>query len=161
MPLPDAESLRLAVDIYVRHAWPGSLPASVERLCPPPDVDPAAWLMSDVAERTPSDACGLDDVRSFALRIGNSQYSNMKLRISRAPAADAFVFHVDAHDAMLAAPDGSPDAEALAALKAHNANLTRAIQGAWAAAGLLTEHRYLRQALQQHREAIESGEGDH
>ena len=71
----------------------------------------------------------------------------MKLRISRAPRCGAFVFHVDAHDAMLKAPEGSPDAGPLEELKAHNATVTRAIHEAWEAAGLLTERQHLRNAI--------------
>jgi len=145
--LPTAEDLRQAVALFVGAAFPDGPPGTVERFTPPSDADMRQWLMSDVTERAPDDAAPLEEVRSFALRIGNAMYPNMKLRISRAPRCGAFVFHVDAHDAMLKAPAGSPDAACLEELKAHNATISRAIHKAWETAGLLTERRHLRNAI--------------
>ncbi len=98
-PLPAPDEVRRAVAAYVIHAFDGQSPPSAERFLPPPDADMARWLMTDVAERSPGDTAELVDVRSFALRIGNAVYPNMKLRISRTPNGMAVVFHVDAHDA--------------------------------------------------------------
>ena len=144
---PTADEVQRAVAIFLARAFSGDAPASAEEFCPPADADMSQWLMSDIAERTPDACAPLDEVRSFALRIGNEIYPNMKLRISRTPNGGEWVFHVDAHDAMLRAPAGSPDAAALEDLKAHNAAITRAIHADWEAAGLLTERRYLRNAI--------------
>ena len=133
--------------LFVCAAFPDGPPASTDRFRPPADADMRRWLMSDVTERAPDDDAPLDEVRSFALRIGNALYPNMKLRISKAPNGCAFVLHVDAHDAMLKAPAGSPDAACLEELKTHNATVTRAIHAAWEDAGLLTERRHLRNAI--------------
>ena len=145
--LPTAAALRQAVALFVSAAFPDGPPATAGRFSPPADVDMSQWLMSDVTERAPDADTPLVEVRSFALRIGNAIYPNMKLRISRVPNGNGFVFHVDAHDAMLKAPAGSPDAACLEELKAHNAIISRAIHAAWEAAGLLTERRYLRNAI--------------
>ena len=150
--LPPIADIRQAAEIYIDQAYPDARPPEVQQFLPDADVDPATWLMSGLAERAPSDYDPLDQVRSFALRIGNRLYPNMKLRISRPPNSSCAVFHVDAHDAMLKAPAGSTDHVALQDIKAHNAELTARITAAWEAAGLLTERAYLRQEIARCRQ---------
>ena len=145
--LPGADELRRAVAIYVSLAYPSEEPPALRRFELPDGADVGAWLMTDVAERSPDETTPLDAVRSFALRLGNGLYPNMKLRISRPPSACCAVFHVDAHDAMLKAPDGSPDQRCLRDVKAHNSELVSRITDAWEREGLLTERIYLRQAI--------------
>ena len=118
------------------------------RVIPPDGFDPAEWLMSDLVERTPPDTPA-ESVRSFALRLGNSSYPHMKLRLSRPPKEDGFVFSVDSHDAFLAAAAGSPDSKALEQLKSHNAEIAKLISRAWDSAGLPTQQGYLRRKLRQ------------
>ena len=145
---PTAREIATAVDVFLCLAYDGSPPESAERFHPPADCDPAEWLMSDVTERSPVEE-PIEQVRSFAMRIGNSRYPHMKLRLSRPPNDDAFVFTVDAHDAMLKASRDSIDHEELEALKRHNARVAEAIVGEWERAGLLTEHDYLRRKMRQ------------
>jgi len=119
--LPTASVLRLAIEDYLRQAYGSAPPARVvEDFLPADDVDPVAWLMREMVLRDPPDA-PLSHVRSFALRVGNRRYPHMKIRLSRPPGQRAFVFSVDAHDAVLHAPPGSTDAAALAQLKRFNA----------------------------------------
>jgi hypothetical protein len=148
--LPTPQEIALAVSIYVDLAYPQGLPQPLRRLLPPPqDLQP--WIMSDCVERTPPDA-PLPVVRSFALRLGNSRYPHMKLRLSRPPRENRLVFSVDAHDAFLCAPKESADYEALEQLKRDNQALVSRISEAWDAAGLPTERAYLRQKIQQARD---------
>lgn len=149
--LPGTEEIRQAVSVYLRHAYPGGAPASTSRFLPPPGQPLGPWLMADLTERDPADA-PLAQVRSFAMRIGNEHYPHMKLRLSRPPNEREFVFSVDSHDAILSAPAGSPDSEALEELKRGNARIASAVHGAWDAAGLLTERNYLRRKIRQARE---------
>ena len=146
--LPSAEQIRLAVRVYLDHAYGGDPAPAARTRVPPEGFDPATWLMGEPVERNPADA-PLANVRSFALRLGNAQYPHMKLRLSRPPRDDRFVFSVDAHDAFLHAPPGSPDHEALEGLKRHNAAVAAAVLSAWEAGGLLTERIYLRQKIGQ------------
>lgn len=150
LPLLAAADIRRAVELYVARAWPEGAPPPAQRFLPPADADTRDWLMGDVPERDPSDA-PFDQVRSFALRIGNDQYPHMKLRLSRPPGESALVLSVDSHDAILSAPPGSPDAAALEELKRHNAEIASAVHAAWDAAGLLTERNYLRGKILQAR----------
>jgi len=151
MPLPSPEQLHRAVDLYLERAYTAR-PKDLDGKLPHTD-DLAAFLMGRSVERDPGNA-PLEQVRSFALRLGNDQYPHMKLRLSRPPRSEQFVFSVDAHDAFLHAPPESADYEPLEALKRHNAMLADTISTAWESAGLLTERSYLRQKIQEARERL-------
>ncbi len=146
--LPTAREIGLAIDIFLSEAYQAGPPPATDRFRPPEGCQPAKWLMTDVTERSPVDE-PLDMIRSFAMRIGNSQYPHMKLRLSRPPSDSVFIFTVDAHDAMLSAPADSADRQALEDLKSHNGLVAQAIVARWEQANLLTEHGYLRQKMRQ------------
>lgn len=148
-PLPSGDEIRRAVCLYLKHAYgAGDVPPAAQRLIPPASFRPEDWLMSDLIERDPASA-PLPVVRSFALRLGNAGYPNMKLRISRPPKDPVFVLSVDCHDAILRAPQGSADQEAMESLKRNNAAIASAIHAAWEADGLTTERGYLRRKIEQ------------
>jgi hypothetical protein len=141
------EELRKAIEIYLDLAYANAdHPETLERFLPEPGSEPAEYLMSDAVERTPPDV-PLKETRAFAIRLGNAQYPNMKLRLSRPPKDPLLLLSVDAHDAMLKVPPESPDYDALEALKAFNTELTDRIHKAWDQAELPTEKGYLRDAL--------------
>ncbi len=146
--LPDAATLARAVRMFLEIAYPQGTPDSAARFIPPDDVAAESWLMSQLVERTPSGAA-LGEVRSFVLRLGNAQYPHMKLRLSRVPGHDVYVLTVDSHDAILEAPVGSPDHEALEALKRHNAAVASQITSALNAANLPTEANFLREKIRR------------
>jgi hypothetical protein len=149
--LPSAEDIRAAIRIYFEHAWVEPPPERLQMYLPPEGFDPLALLMGDRVERTPAGAVTVEEVRSFALRIGNEEYPNMKLRLARPPEDRIFLFGVDAHDARLHAPPGSPDAAALEELKKHNAHIVAQVTAAWDEANLPTERSYLRAKIRQAR----------
>lgn len=146
------EMLRRAVGIFIEHAYGPAAPEELDKFVLPEDLAADEWLMSDVTERTPPDAT-VEHVRSFAMRIGNRHYPNMKLRLSRPPQQRVYLFSVDCHDAFLQAPVGSPDHEELEELKRRNAELASAIGAAWEQARppLPTEHSYLRDMIRNAR----------
>lgn len=145
--LPTGAELRRAIALYLYHAYDNEPPERILQSHPiEDDTDPRQWLMRDQVERDPSDA-PLEQVRSFVLRLGNKLYPHMKLRLTRAPRRDFYVFSVDSHDAFLHAKPGSPDQKALEELKRFNNNLARSIHAAWDKAGLNTEHAYLRRLI--------------
>ena len=150
MELPSPKQIRCAVEIYLKHAYEGAVPESIQPLLPGLDVDPASWLVGATAECDPSGAT-LDTLRSAAFRLGNFAYPNMKLRLSRPPNRAVFLFSVDSHDAVLQARPGTPDFAMLQELKAHNAKVAEAILADWDAADLPTERRYLRDIVSQVR----------
>ncbi|HOF19380.1 MAG TPA: hypothetical protein PK082_10760 [Phycisphaerae bacterium] len=146
--LPTADQIRQAVRVYLEHAYPEGIPPSAQRLVPPEGFRPSDWLSGNGVERDG----GPSGVRSFALRLGNAQYPHMKLRLSRPPKDEIYLFSVDSHDRFLHAEPGSSDFSQLEALKRYNARLAAAIDAAWGAAGLPTEKHYLRQKIRQARE---------
>jgi hypothetical protein len=148
MKLPSLEEIRNAVEIYLKHAYGGAIPDSIHLLLPGPDVDPAAWLVGPTAECDPPGAT-VKNLRSSAFRLGNFAYPHMKLRVSRPPNRDVFLFSVDAHDAILQAKPGTDDFAMLQELKTHNAKVAEAILADWDAAKLPTERRYLREIVEQ------------
>ncbi len=150
--LPTPDEVRRAILLYIEHAYAGAVSSPCDRFMPPETFDPAQWLMSEFIDRDPADA-PLANVRSFALRLGNTQYPHMKLRLSRPPNDTVFVFSVDAHDAFLHLAAGSPDYQALEDLKKINATIAAAVMAAWDSAGLLTERNYLRRRIQQARDS--------
>jgi len=149
--LPSEDQIRQAVELYLRHAYPSGPPEAIAERIPPEHFDPAEWLMGESVERDPPDA-PLAGVRSFVLRLGNVEYPNMKLRLSRPPSEQVFLFTVDCHDACLSAPPGSPDHDALEAMRAHNASLASMISASLDGAGLPTDRNYLRGKIRDIRE---------
>lgn len=115
---------------------------------PAEDSDRQKWLMSGFIEREPK-AAPLEDVRSFALRLGNPLYPHMKLKLARVPAEQEFVFLVDTHDEFLEAPAGTAEHESVQELKRRNTALAAVILERLEAAGLPTEHSYLRRKIEQ------------
>ncbi len=144
------QTILKALDIYRKHAYGGSWPDSVRTVLPDTDANPSDWLMNDMAEREPKDS-SLDGLVSVAFRLGNELYPNMKLKLTRTPEGDSFIFTVDAHDEVLIADEGSPDREMLEELKAHNAALSRDITREWDRAGIQTEKGYLRRRIRRHK----------
>lgn len=158
--LPPSGQVRQAVLLYVQCAYGPSQSPQAQKLVPPEQFETRDFLMSALVERDPSNA-PLEQVRSFVLRLGNPVYPHMKLRISRPPRSEEFVFSVDSHDAFLSAKPGTADYDMLEQLKKHNAALAETILGAWEAQDLPTERSYLRRKLQQAREQKSNGSDGH
>jgi hypothetical protein len=148
--LPSALQITQAVRIYLEVAYGGQCPPSIGRLVPPDSFEPAQWLMQGTAQRDPADA-PLEGVRSFSLRLGNASYPHMKLRLSRPPKDNVFLFSVDAHDAFLHAPPTSADHGTLEELKRRNSQMAATITAMWDEKGLPTERNYLRLKIDQAR----------
>ncbi len=148
--LPSAQQISKAIRIYLDVAYGGQCPPSIQRLVPQEPFDPAQWLMGEAAQRDPADA-PLEGVRSFSLRLGNANYPHMKLRLSRPPKDNLFLFSVDAHDAFLHAPPTSSDHDALEELKRGNSQMVAAITALWDDNSLPTERNYLRLKINQAR----------
>jgi hypothetical protein len=149
--LPSVENLRAAVGIYLEVAYPRGASAAVTGRLPAwliesgADVargDLAAWLDSDAVERDPPGASATA-ARAISVRLGNSVYPHMKLRMSRPPRHEELLFSVDSHDDFLTA-GAEADAGPLEELKRHNAELARAVHAGWAKAGVPTEGVWLR-----------------
>ena len=154
----ESRDLYRAVSIYLTHAYGSTeaLPEQIVNLLPKnPDFDPKEWIMGEMVERNPAKA-PYDEVTTASFRLGNTFYPNMKLRLAKPPREDFFLISVDSHDAILQAPEGTPDHAMLEELKAHNAKLASAIQAEWDEMGLPTERNYMRYKIQTARDQKDS-----
>lgn len=152
---PSAQQINVAVSRYLDKAYDSRPPEELVRTFRPPGQEELpAWLMGEEVERYPEQA-GVEDVRCFAFRMGNSRYRYMKMKISRPPGRNFFVFTVDAHDQILQAPPGSSDEAELAELKRFNLQLVQVIMDDWDRRGIFTERVYLRQEIEQARGRLE------
>lgn len=149
---PTTNQIRLAMEIYLGHAYPAGAGEHILRFVPDKDVVATDWLMTDISEREIYQE-GSAVVTSFALRVGNEQYPNMKVRISLPPNGSEYLFCVDSHDGFLQAPRGSEDYEALEQMKAFNASVAQVTVRDWSAAGLPTERNYMRQKIDDAKDA--------
>ena len=148
--LPDCGQIRQAVEMYLRRAYGEDIPPPILRFLPPEQFDPARWLMSDFIERE-YQSRSHKKVHSYSLRMGNTIYPHMKLRLTRPPRCRQYLFLIDAHDEILFTPAGSADTKALEELKRYNAELAEQIVTAMDEAGLPTERGYLKARIAKAR----------
>jgi len=146
--LPSIQQILTALGIYKKHAYCAPWPDSVLHLVPPDSFNPAQWFMNEMAERIPSDAT-LQQIETEAFRLGNSQYPNMKLRLSRIPEGNTYIFSIDSHDLVLQAEEGTEDHRLITELKAFNSHVNKTITNEWELEGIPTEHTYLRDMIRQ------------
>ena len=135
--------VRRAVEMYMRHAWPGET-ASATATGPGAKAGAAVAALSrartleelfDQFELAPRDPNGF--VR-FALRLGNERYPFMKFIVQEYLVAGEFFFSVDTHDNLDVRPS-APDYEAWQELKQFNRCIKEAIEADWQAAELPTQ----------------------
>src|SRR5690606_15382423 len=149
--LPPVEPFREAACSYLRVAYPEGAPAAAGCRLPQWVTDPReqassadleALLNSEAVEREPGGTMARD-ARALSVRLGNSAYPHMKLRLARPPRRDELLFSVDSHDGFLT-PGAAADAAPLEELKRHNAEVAREIHSRWDNAGVPTEAAWLR-----------------
>ncbi len=80
------------------------------------------------------------------LRLGQKNYPHMKMLLQPSPDLDEYLFFADSHDRHLFTAVES-EAQALAALRQANAEITRKIEKQWEQAGLPTFQSYLRRSM--------------
>lgn len=141
LPTPSLNMIQNAVAIYRRVAWGDAPAASV------------AGKFAAIADATEiSQIASLLEPQAGApisrvLRLGQPQYPHMKIMFEPVAQTGEFLFRADAHDSHLNAPEGSPDAAWLAAVRASNQALVEKIEHAWQEAGILTFRSLLRQQI--------------
>jgi len=150
--LPTSEEISEAIEVYMRQAYGENRPASALNRIPDKGFDVASYLAGDSVERSPCGDDGCNCGGSYLIRLGNAMYPHMKLKLAYVPGQVAWVFSVDSHDAMLQAPEGSPDASGLQELKDFNAQLAEKIEAQWEQAGLMTLKGLLRRRIQQQKQ---------
>jgi hypothetical protein len=133
-----------AIRAYLAAAYDGAAaPALVDdRLASLRRAEGDAFYASEAWERG-------DD--RYALRLGNRFYPHMKMALLAVPGARA-LFLADTHDRHFRELVQTQDPR-FAELMARNERIARAVEEAWAAAGLLTPRAYLQEQLATWRAA--------
>ncbi len=138
--------LRSAISSYLEIAYPGgNIPEPVKRRLQWADgLEAEALLTAPPFERVGKSPVGGAPI--VALRLGNAGYPHMKLQVQPWDNPAGFLLSVNTHDQILGLEqDSDPeDAAAFRALQAVNQKVKEAIESAWAAAGLPTFNRFLR-----------------
>jgi CheY-like chemotaxis protein len=122
-----ASTVRLAAEIYLRHAYPG---ASRWR-APVPDLsggDTAVDLLGRFGDE--SEEAGGRRVGRYVLRLGNSRYPHMKLVLEESILKNEYAFTVDTHDDLRISPS-APDFARWSAVRDHNRAVATTIEEAW------------------------------
>lgn len=128
--------IRLAVRLYMERAWPN--PATANPWFDPTGLEGETTtrgllrLFSSAGEGEGGPACA-----RYTLRLGNQDYPFMKFVLQEYLVAHEYFFSVDTHDDLDIPPE-SPDFPRWQELKVKNQALKRAIEAAWAEAGLPT-----------------------
>lgn len=122
-----ASQVRLAVDLYLRHAYP----AAARWRAPTIDLS-GGGNARDLLTRfeDESEESGGRRIGRYVLRLGNSRYPHMKLVLEESILADEYAFCVDAHDDLNVAPD-APDYARWNAVRDHNRRVAEEIERAW------------------------------
>lgn len=123
--------VRRAVDVYLKQAYAGAEPPPLPAFltgAPNSSVEVVLGAFLDESDRAPAGA------HCYALRLGNSRYPFMKLRLQEYLFQGEYFFAVDTHDQMFA-DQSDPE---LARLKAFNREVRCQIEAAWEGAGLPT-----------------------
>ncbi len=122
-------SLRRALELYFAESYRGQ-----EKPIPQFEGEsdtPLSHVLERFVDESAKNGCG---ARCYSLRLGNSRYPFMKLKLIEYLYRDEFFFIVDTHDQMFA-DQNDPE---LARLKAFNRELKNKIEAAWEGAGIPT-----------------------
>lgn len=143
-PRATPEQLRLAIGIYLHHAYPDALvpPAVRQRLDAIDGAGPDELYQSTALEPVPPDR-----PTRYNLRLGNHRYPNMKLVIERSPDGGTALFRADTHDRQFCPMPGQRDHDAFCQLIRENQQIAQQIESDWEQHGLPTFKTFLRQDL--------------
>ena len=141
--------VRLAIAIYVEHAWPdGASGPAAETLKSLAErqtlremrnvfVETTSEAFQNSASSDADKAAVERGCRRFALRLGNARYPWMKFIMQEYLVAGEFFFSVDTHDDLRVDPS-TPDYGPWCDLQLFNRELKRDIEHGWAEADLPT-----------------------
>ncbi len=134
-----------AIEVYLRHAYPGS---------PPPrrvEETLEALRRADVErfyDAAPFERDAGPPSR-YALRLGNSRYPHMKLLLEHLASRGVWLFRADTHDRHVHVDPDHPDHASLRELMNHNHAVSMAIERAWAVESLDTFRSLLHRDLER------------
>lgn len=124
---PDSAQVLHAVDLFVKHAYPGDLPLSVKSILSTLHNWNGAFYDAPVFARTP---------RRCSLRLGNCFYPHMKLVLELELDNTHYHFRADTHDRHVVVPVGHPEYAAVEQMRERNTMIAEDIEHAWIVEGL-------------------------
>jgi len=129
-----ASQVRLAAEIYLRHAYP----AAARWRAPTLDLS-GGETARDLLRRfeDESEENRGRRVSRYVLRLGNSRYPHMKLVLEESILSDEYAFSVDTHDNLQVSPD-APDYARWNAVRDHNRRVAEEIERSWEEEGVPT-----------------------
>lgn len=129
-----AETVRLAVEIYLSHAYP-----ETSRWRAPPTEIGGGETARDLLGRFEDESEEGEGRRigRFVLRLGNSRYPHMKLVLEESILKHEYAFTVDTHDDLKVSRD-APDYDRWNAVRDHNRKVAETIEAAWRQEGVPT-----------------------
>jgi len=129
-----AATVRLAVEVYLRIAYP----AASRWRAPSLDLSGGESARDLIARfEDEGEESGGRRVARYVLRLGNSRYPHMKLVLEESILTDEYAFGVDTHDNLNVSPS-APDYERWNAVRDHNRRVAEEIETAWREEGVPT-----------------------
>jgi hypothetical protein len=126
------EMLRDAVATYLQHAYPnGQVPDRVRKRVTFDEARPIVESLTEAPfEKYTAKAPAICTV--YALRLGSSDYPNVKMEIRPFPNPFGFVFWVNTHDDFFTVHPEAPDADLWREVVSRNRDMKQAVERAWA-----------------------------
>jgi len=143
-PLPPASEVLRAVEVYLTHAYSGEPPFVVRS-----QLNALKSWQGDFFKCPVLIPDAVNPMGKFTLRLGNTHYPHMKLKIELSPSDDQFLYRADTHDKHICPQSSSKDYAAFCELMEKNQALASAIESAWEKAGLPTFKTFLREDLRR------------
>ncbi len=129
-----ASTVRLAIDIFLRHAYPGASRwrAPVISLDEGESAGDVLPRFDDETESAVGGSTASEGRRAcrYVLRLGNSRYPHMKLVLEESILENEYSFAVDTHDDLNVSPE-SPDYKRWNAVRDHNRRIAEEIEKDW------------------------------
>ena len=141
-PVPTAEQIRRAIDVYLATAFTG-----------PPPTRLGSTLQTIAAANDNILGCQsfvhTDPPERYSLRLGNAFYPHMKLVVEHSPDEAAWLFRVDTHDRHACPKETSKEYAAFCQLMEQNQQVAQSIEAAWEREGVPTFKAFLREDLKR------------
>jgi hypothetical protein len=146
---PPSATVRKAIDLYMGIAYPQGPSTAAKAIVQKLDEWTGEFYANPVFIRSGTADCA----QSYTLRLGNSNYPNMKFLIEAPPGGSHYFFRADAHDRHITLSHDHPEYGAWRQLCKKNHELAAQIETQWRSADVPTFASYLNLDLAQREHA--------
>jgi len=143
-----------AIELYMELAYPQGPSSSAKAIMQKLESWAGDFWANPVFIRSGS----AEQAQAYSLRLGNSHYPHMKLRIEALPDGTHYFFRADAHDTHITLSHDHPEYGAWRQLCRENHDLAAQIESQWQHADVPTFVGYMDEDLAQRRHRHE---GEH